>query len=403
MKEVFIGRQPIYDHRLNVYAYELLYRDGASQSAKIADQARATSQVVLNSLMEIGLEQLIGEHLAFINFDEKGLLSTLPNQLPKDKVVLEVLEHVPVTPSVLAALKALTTAGYTVALDDFIYHERLQPMVTYASIIKIDIQQLDRAAVSGHVARLKRPGVKLLAEKVETQEDVEYCRKLGFDYYQGYFLSRPHIVRGKGMPSNRLSILRLLSRLQDPEITLDELTALVSQDVTLSYRLLRYINSANFALSRKVESIQNAIMMLGLNHVKQLVSLVAMTQLDGKPPELIRIALVRAKMCETLARSAACADSSRSFTVGLFSTLPNLLEQPMNEILPHLPLVQDITLALLKQAGEPGKVLKCVLAYEKCDWNQVAYAGLKNSVIRACYLESVLWAEENFKALMHQQ
>ncbi len=399
MKEVFIGRQPIYDRCLNIYAYELLYRDGASQAAKITDQARATTQVVLNSLIEIGLAPLIGEHRAFINFDEKGLLSDLPSQLPQDKVVLEVLEHVPVTQEVLAALAALTDAGYAIALDDFIFHDRLRPMVEYATIIKIDIQQLDQAAVTEHVARLKRPGVKLLAEKVETQEEVDRCRALGFDYYQGFFLSRPHIVRGKGIPDNRMSILRLLSRMQDPKITLDELSSLVSQDVTLSYRLLRYINSASFALTRKMESVQNAIMLLGLNQVKQLVSLVALTQMDSKPPELIKIALVRARMCEALARSAARADAQRYFTVGLFSTLPNLLEQPMQEILSHLPLAQDIGLALLKQAGEPGKVLKCVLAYEQCDWAKVEFAGLKSSEIRGCYLESVLWAEENFKTL----
>jgi EAL and modified HD-GYP domain-containing signal transduction protein len=392
MKDIFIGRQPIYDRRLRVYAYELLFRAADTGRADFIDGDKATSDVIVNAFMEFGLDSIVNNRLAFINLTRSFFIGEHTAHLPRDRVVLELLEDIKPDTEVINGVKRLFDMGYRIALDDFIYKESLQPLIRLAEIIKIDIMALNRDEVRAHVEQLRQHKLKLLAEKVETQEDFEFCRELGFDYFQGYFFAQPKVIRGQRLPNNRLAILKLLSSLQNPDITPAQLEEMIAQDVAFSYRILRYVNSAAFALPRKIESIHQAVVILGLQTIRSWTTLLAISQVDNKPAELVVTAMVRGKMAEGLARARKEPGPESFFTVGLFSALDALMDNTMEEILTQLPLAEHITAALLHHAGTHGEVLKCVLNYERGEWQDIRCTKLNDEQIRDCYLSALQWA-----------
>ncbi len=391
MPEVFIGRQPIFDRNLQVYAYELLFRSGDRTQAGVVDGDQATSQVIINAFMEIGLNQIVGSHRAFLNFTRDFLMSDAPLPLPKDRVVLEVLEDVRIDTALVDAVRSLRKQGFTIALDDFVFAEEWRPLVEIAEIIKIDVMALDRDEIRAHVDLLRGFDVTLLAEKIESVEDLDYLQSLGFDFFQGYFLSKPTIVKGRRIPANHLATLQLLARLNDPEVNVGALDKLISRDINLSYKLLRYINSAFFALPRKVESIRQAVVYLGLREIKTWASLLAMSGIQDKPYELFNLSLIRAKMCELLAQATEQPNTETFFTVGLFSILDALMDLPMDAILDALPLSEPVSNALTRQEGRLGEALRCAIAYERWDWDKICYSSLDADTLQAIYFESLAW------------
>jgi EAL and modified HD-GYP domain-containing signal transduction protein len=392
MQHVFVGRQPIYNRELEVVAYELLFRSGESNQAGCVDGDQATSQVIHNTFVEIGLDTIVGEKLAFINFTRGFILQDYAAVFPAHRVVIEVLEDIAVDAKLLTAIRALSVQGYTIALDDFVFRDHLRPLVELADIVKVDILALDRPTLQDNAARLRQYNVKLLAEKVETRDDFDFCRHLGFDYFQGYFLCHPDIVKGQRSPANRLSVLRLLAKLQAPEIEFDELEAMISQDVVLSYKLLRLINAAIYGLPKKVESIRQALLLLGTRFITAWVSLITLTGIDDKPRELMVTALLRGKMCELLAQAMQLPGKDIYFTIGLFSVLDAILDLPMSEVLKPLPLAEDISHALLSHEGIMGQTLHCVIAYERGQWDAVTCHELDRGVIKDAYLQAIAWA-----------
>ena len=253
---------------------------------------------------------------------------------------------------------------------------------------------MDRADIAAHVQQLKSRNVRLLAEKVETQEDFKFCHDLGFDYFQGYFLSRPEVLQGQRVPTSRLGLMQLFSLLQDQELDVDKLEVVIHNDVTLSYKLLRYINSAYFSLPRKIESIRQAVIYIGFRALKKWAILMGLLKSSDRPSELLVTAMTRARMCELLGIAQGRKDSDPYFTVGLFSTLEALLEAPLEEILKSLPLSTEIYQALVAQEGDAGKALSCTLAYERGDWDRASLAGLATSDITRSYLDAIAWADE---------
>lgn len=394
MLDVFVGRQPIYDRQLDVFAYELLFRSGEVNQAGVLDGDQATSQVILNTFMEIGLDTIVGTKQAFINLTRDFILRDYSDVFPAGRVVMEVLEDIAVDAELIEAVRGLSTQGYTIALDDFIYHESLHELVEVADIIKVDIMALDRAALQEHVTILRHYDVKLLAEKVETQDDFKYCKDLGFDFFQGYFFCKPEIIKGQRVPANRLVILQLLAKLQDPEADFQELESIIGRDVSLSYKLLRVINSAFYSLPRKIESLRQALLMLGTKFIASWVSIFILAGIDDKPHELMITAMVRAKMCELLALALGQRNKEAFFTVGLFSALDALMDSPMQEVLASLPLSDEITAALLAHEGLLGDALRCVLAYERGEWDHVACLDLDRVAITDAYLGAITWAAE---------
>ncbi len=397
MDDIYIGRQPIYDANLKVIAYELLFRSGKmTNEANIVDGDNATTNVIINAITEIGMDQLVGPHRAFINLTHNHILqmAELPLHELKDRLVLEILEDIKAEKEIVAAVQKLVNNGFTIALDDFIYNESLQPLVELSDIIKIDLMALNKEELEQQVKLLADGKRKLLAEKVETQEEFEHCKKLGFDYYQGYFFSKPQIIKGQSLPANKIAIMKLLAKLLDNESSTEELAQTITQDITMSMRVLRYINSAQFGFATEVDSIQQAIMMLGRTTIRNLANLVTMSQIKDKPHELLIISMIRAKMAENIA-GLVNSDKEVCFTTGLFSIIDTLMNNDMEVLIEGLPLTENIRAALIRQEGELGKILKCVIAYESGDWKNANYDKLNINEIRECYLDALKWASSS--------
>lgn len=394
MQDAFVGRQPIFDQHKIVYAYELLFRSGSENSANIVDGNQASTQVMINALTDFGLDSIVGKHRAFINLTRELLVDDLIQLLPCERVVLEILEDITVDKELVNAVQKLSTQGYIIALDDFTYSDDLRPLVEIADIIKLDVMAMTDNEIEKQVQFLRSFDTLLLAEKVETMEQFSFLKTLKFDYYQGYFLSKPSIIKGKRTPTNKLSILQLLSKLARAETEHSEIESLISQDVTLSYKILRYINAACFALPRKIASINEAIIYLGLSNIRRFASMIAMTGFNDQPHEILLTALIRARMCELLAEAAGHENTDTYFTLGLFSSLDIMLLMPMIKLVDELPLGEDLTQALLGADGQLSEALRCVLAYERQQWQTVKFNGLSAEEISNIYLQAVQWGNQ---------
>ena len=393
----YVSRQPIYTKRVDVHGYELLFRDSTINQANIVDGDSATAQVILN-FIEFGFDELVGEHPAFINLTRNFILGGHCAALPKDRVVLEVLEDVSAEPGIVRALRKLKDQGYIIALDDFVYEERLRPLVELAHIIKVDVMATERDALAALVSNFHKFNVRLLAEKVETQDEFDYCSDLGFDYFQGYFFCKPKLIEGKQIPTNRLAATRLVAKLQMPDIKGEELEETIRQDVTLSYKLLRFVNSAYCALPRNVDSIGHAAMLIGVSRLRTWASLLMMASMDDKPRELMVTGIVRAKMCEELAVANGFSMGEQFFTVGLFSVLDAMLDSRMEDVLDKLPLSDEIVQALITHEELLGRMLDFTIAYEQANWERLAEVGktlkLDPPAIRKAYMNAVKWTME---------
>jgi len=394
MQDAFIGRQPVFDRNKTVYGYELLFRSGKSNSASFIDGNQASTQVMLNALTEFGLDSIVGNNLAFINLTQELLVDELIQMLPHERVVLEVLEDVTINETLVNAVQELSGMGYTIALDDFVYSEDWRPLIEIADIIKLDVLTMAEHEIEEQVALLRPFNTRLLAEKVETIEQFDFLTTLDFDYYQGYFLSKPSIIEGKRTPTNKLSILQLLTKLAHSDTDHTEIESLITCDVGLSYKILRYINAACFALPRKIASINEAIIYLGLSNIRRFASMIAMSGFNDQPHEILLTALIRARMCELLAESGGRQNTDAYFTAGLFSALDIMLNMSMTELVNDLPLGDELTQALLDKGGRLHEALKCTMAYEQQRWSAVKFAGLPAEEISNIYLNAVKWGNE---------
>ncbi|MCF7980923.1 MAG: EAL domain-containing protein [Pseudomonadales bacterium] len=394
-KNILLARQPIYDTKLRIYAYELLFRAGHHQHEDAFDGDSATSLVMLNAFSEIGIQNLVADNKAFINFTRNLILT--PPPFSSNDVVVEVLETIQPDTEVIEGLKRLKQLGYTIALDDFIYEERLLPLVELADIIKIDVLALTEKELENQVKTLKQYSLKLLAEKVESQEMYNRCKRLGFDFFQGYFLSKPMIVKGRVTPANKVVVMQLIAELQSPETSdPNKLHRTISRDPSLSFKLLRMINSAAFRRPNKVESLYRAILLIGPTNIKHWASLLALTNLDDKPHALHEQTMLRAKMCELLGEKICPEEKYLFFTVGMFSMLDAFFDSPMVDLLNSISLSDEINLALLEQEGLLGFVLKISCAYEQGRWGDIDWKGLSENGlsiedVKEAYLNSLHW------------
>lgn len=389
MAELLVGRQPIFNRTMEVYAYELLYRSGQGNSAVFSDADQATTQVILNTLIEMGLENIVGSAMAFINLTRNYLVGKFPILLPANRVVIEILETVDSDPQLITAVRELQKSGFTLALDDVITLERIAPFVGITSIIKLDLMQIDRVDLPDIIAGVKQNGFKVLAEKVETQADYNLCRRLGVDYYQGYFLCKPNVVRSQKMDSSRLVIMQSIAMLQNQKTNFTDLENIISRDVGLSYKLLRLSNSGYYSFTTEVKSLRQAISLIGLDTMRGWMSLILMSSLVDKPPELTNIALQRAHMAESMAKIYGQPQPEVFFLVGLFSVLDALMDQPMAQIIPELNLSSTISDALLNYEGLAGFILKGIKAYEQGDWATVKTLNIPDDTLTRIYLDSI--------------
>jgi c-di-GMP phosphodiesterase len=391
MADVFLARQPIFDRQLQVVGYELLFRGGAVDKALVGDDDGATATVVMNAFTEFGIERVVGPRTAWLNVNRDFLVKKLGYTIPPGLVGLEILEDQIVDGNLIDAVRDLKRHGYKLALDDYTYtpSRHSDELLRLVDRVKLDMLALGRDGFRAQVHMLKRHGVALVAEKVETREEYAFCAQLGCEFFQGYFFCKPELIQGRGVAPNRLSLLQLIASLQDPTIDLRQLERLISRDVALSYRLLRYINSAFFGLRRKVSSIAHALALLGIENVKRWATLTVFAGIDDKPAELTTTALVRARFCERAAENLASPQPPEHFTVGLFSVVDALMDAPMEEVLSTLPFPDDVRHAIVARRGDKGRTLDCVLALEAGEFERAeAICGAADDL----YVESMEWA-----------
>jgi len=393
MAEIFVGRQPIYTRDLEVYAYELMPHL-TSDTDKTLSADTITSQVIINSFMEIGIDNLVGKETAFLTLTEHFLHSDYELPLPADKVILKIPSNISITPELVNGVENLTNAGFKLAIDNYLQYPELQALASMASIIDINIENLTDAEIRAHLRMLKKLNPTVLADHVSTHEQYEICRDAGADYFQGYFLNRPRIVKGESLDSNQMSVINLLSTLHNPETDTGTIVDVISKDVSLSYKLVQLMNSAFFSRNSKIDSIQHATVMLGRKQLCTWASMMVLSGLDDKPREQVRISMIRARSCELLATKADIANADVFFTVGMFSSLDLLLNQSLEDLITPLPLADNISAALLNREGELGEALNCTLAQEQGDWVNTRFANLTAEDLSDVNIEAINWAED---------
>jgi EAL and modified HD-GYP domain-containing signal transduction protein len=398
---VRVARQPILDRDARLVGYELLFRAPQAEAAAVFDDQEATATVILDGLLDVGLFDLVGEGLAYLNVSRDFLLSVRPLPLPAQRVVLELLERQLVDDELLEVLDELLEQRFTIALDDFRLTPDTEQLLKYARIVKIDVLDHTGQALEELLTHLRahRPSLTLIAEKVETREDFERCRDLGFDAFQGHFFAKPTRVPQQRLPSQGLTALSAMAELSATE-DFDELNRIITRDVGLSMRLLRYANSAYLALPRRVGSVQEGLAWLGAVTVRRFALMAALASARDVPDVLLLTALVRAHMCQLASGAGEGTAGDSYFTVGLFSVADALVNAPMQDLIEQLPFRDDIAAALVHGSGDLGKMLTEVMAYQRGDFDAAGELLYRQPNIEQIYREATIWADLSIRGLI---
>lgn len=403
-REIFIGRQPILDRNQNLAAFELLFRSGLSGGAVISDDLQATATVITRSFSDLGLHAVLGKYRGFINVSSNLLMSDMLELLPQEQVVLELLETVEITDNIVARCRDLKAMGFSLALDDFISFDPVyEPLLEIVEVVKIDLLQLDVPALEQLVRQLKPWPVQLLAEKVDSAEQAERCRQLGFDLFQGYYFAKPVVLTGKRSDPSKLALLKLLGLILSDAET-NEIEQAFKHNPTLSYNLMRLVNSVATGLSHKINSLSQAIVVLGRRQLQRWLQLLLFT-VDNNgdavfPTPLMQLAATRGKMAELLAQTTHPRDrdyQDRAFTAGIMSLLDTLLGMPIQDIVQQLNLAEDVQQALLAREGPIGRLLQLAEKQEANDLEGTAAVlaqepDLTLGDVTRAGVEAMLWA-----------
>ncbi len=401
---VLLARQPIFDRNRRVWGYELLYRSGgANYCDENEPGGRATARVIVNCLLNIGIDTLIGAKQALINVDREMLLGDFLWTLPRDKVILEILETVVGDAEIVKVCSEARDKGFVLALDDVDERAYGSPLLDLVDIIKVDFRSASLDARQELARRYGSGRTIMLAEKVETEEEFQNALSLGYQFCQGYFFARPALVSGRPLPVATVSLLRILGQLSDPDISINRLERAVQQHVSLAVKLIRYLNSGAFRWNSPIQSLQHALTLLGTDQLRKIVSLMIIADINGSGPrELLVKALLRARMCELLSLNfGLTARSGSLFLMGLFSLIDVILRRPMEKALSELNLEDDISNALLERL--PGDhpirhLYEVVVAHELADWSSLERwtrdANVDLKKVTQCHLQALQWADE---------
>lgn len=390
----YVARQPIFDASLTVIGYELLFRANAtSTGADYADASVATSNVLVSTFSDIALEPLLEDKPAYVNVTRDLLLRDIPHLLSPERIVIEIAEEEATDPDAQFALDEMRRQGYHIAVDNWSPSEPSSVLVDLASTVKIDMSSITPENAASIVKTIHDTGAVALAAKIETREELETCKAAGFDQFQGYFLSKPKTVEHHTLIQSSVELLRLLKALQDPDSSAKDLADIIRRDIGLSVRILRVANTALCALPRRVESITEAVMMLGTRQIARWAVLFSVASASAKPPALTATGLARARMCELLAQHQRHQPTQAFFTVGLFSVLDALMDLPMHQVLDALPLSSDLNDALLHRKGPLGDTLSVACAYEIGDWAHIDRVEIDHRVVRKAFVDACAWAD----------
>ncbi|WP_394192046.1 EAL and HDOD domain-containing protein [Pseudoalteromonas atlantica] len=402
----YAARQPILDRDKELIGYELLFRDGVDNVFPNIDGDEATSRLIEGSQFNFGLEDLTDDKPAYINFTLDTLQKGYPTLLGKDQIVVEILETIQPGKRLLAIVKDLKEKGYTLALDDYIHQPVWRHFYPYIDIIKIDFLSCELDQIKQIIEEIKPfPQIKLLAEKVETHEKYQLALDLGFSYFQGFFFSKPEMVQSKSLPPSQIALAELLYETSSMDINLKKITDVFERDVTLSYKLLRYSNSAAFKRRAEISTIKQALIVLGVQEIKKFLSLLFAAQVAAnKPAELIRLSLTRARFTELLAiEHNKVKDTGMAFLTGMMSLMDAILDESMQSVMKKLPLSNDIKDALVENKGLLAQYLELVKLYEQADWQSantvIDELALAADKIPDSYHEALTWANTQMKVL----
>ncbi len=401
VKNIFMARQPVLDRNKEIYGYELLFRSGTDNFFDLSiDQDYASSRTISDSFLNFNIKDVTGGSRGFLNFTETVLLKDIATLIPKESVVVELLENVKPTEEVIRAFAKLKEEGYVLALDDFEFSPEYQPLIDLADIIKIDFMNTSIMKRRQIIRQIGTEGKKFLAEKVETYSEFQDALDMGYSYFQGYFFQKPVIVTGKEIKGYKLNILEIMKELNSPEIDIGKVENVVRRDVALTYKLLRFINSASLGVVRTVTSVKHAINLIGLHEFRKWVTMMLMIQLgDDKPVALMKNSIIRAVFSETVANSMENRSyiSSDYFLLGLFSLIDAYLDKPMEEVVQELPIEDHLKKALQGKEDNLRVGLDIFICIEESRWEDATDIcrkfGLNEDIIGTLYLESILKGE----------
>jgi EAL and modified HD-GYP domain-containing signal transduction protein len=400
--ELFIARQPIFDVGLDVTGYELLFRNGLANCFSNIDGNEATRQVLLNTFVLFGQSRLTQGRPAFINFTRDFLFNDLVLLFPPNSVVVEILEDVPSDREVLAACRRLKDLGYSLALDDVVALDQYGELLELVDIVKVDLLAVGENERVELVRTLAKRPVRLLGEKVETYESLRRATAEGFSLFQGYFFAKPEVMHRKDVPGNRAQYLRLLKELKKPESDANVIESIIKQDLSLSYRLLKYVNSPLFGLRSEIRSVRHALTLLGERTVRRWTTLAVLSAAaPEKPPALLETGLFRARFCESLAvvvEKGASDVAEELFLAGLFSVLDALLDMPLADAIREAGVPSRVKAALLGVQSPWRSLLELAFAYERGEWDKVTQVldglGVDVTAVAKVFVDSVDWAHQ---------
>jgi len=396
----YVARQPILNIDQKVVAYELLFRDGKSNTFPNIDPNQATSNILTNNHLTLGLEQVTSDLPAYINFHAETLISHFPSFLDPKNVVLEILEDVPVTDELLSACKELHAKGYKLALDDFDFDEKWHAFYPFVDIIKIDVLQFSILEISKLVRSLAGLDVVLLAEKVETLQQFEKLKMLGFTLFQGYFFAKPEMLKQRKITTAKQNILELISQSSQVDLDMNKISAVFAVDPGLTYKLLRFINSPTYGSSQEITSLKHALAYIGQVELKKFIALLALSDLSSdKNPEIMRLSLARAKFCEQIALCRFESENPpKAFLTGILSLIDGILDHELEYVLDVLPVHGEIKSALRYEQCDLANYLRLVKKIELGLWQEgetiAKRIQLEGEICFQAYKDSLSWADE---------
>lgn len=394
-----LARQAIADKDLNLVGYELLYRrNQTATSAGVQDHLQASARVYSLALLDLGVGKLGSGLPVSLNIPQFWLEQE--DLFPKvtSKVVLEILEQVQPSEQVLQSLQKLRKKGYTIALDDFVMNEANEALIQCAQWIKLDTHDYSKAELSQLVQQLKAYPVKLVAEKIESWQEFRDLEAMGFDYFQGFFLSRPRVFKGHQAHSNQKVLLDLLMQLYKQDMDVEQLVATIVKDPGMTYRLLRHINSAGYMFKKKISSLHQAVVILGQEWLRSMVSLLLWSKSPYRSSSQLSTILVRAKACEELAKFHDLEQIQTCFTVGVLSNLHLALGMSAKEMTEQLKLEPAIAEGLQRK-GVTGEILQLAIAYEQGDWDTMEQSTWYRPEVNTCFFDAITWADTVVKEM----
>ncbi|NAZ98480.1 EAL and HDOD domain-containing protein [Vibrio toranzoniae] len=399
MTATYVARQPILNRNKNTLGYELLFRDGERNAYPAhIESNRATYRLIVENFLSVGLNPSIPSSRCFINFPYQSLIRRLPLSLPKDKVVVEILETCQPTDELLEAVKELYQAGYMIALDDFTSTPEWERFLRYTHIVKLDIMQMGLDEACDLVKAHQGKKFSFLAERVETEQEFQQAKEAGFKFFQGYFFSKPEIIKTKYISPEQVIAMELFQEVCKPDVDFQRVESIVAKDIALSYKLLRFVNTMSPRLEVTISSFRQALVYLGQDKLKMFVSLaVASYVSDKKPKELYGLSLQRAQFCQRMSRYQAFeGHQEQAFMIGLFSLLDALLDLSLENLVEQLPLCKSIKVALLRREGPYGTLLALEESFEHADWQQIdehcANLGLNVEQVKRELTEARRWS-----------